>query len=396
MTARSLRIELPAPHPAQAQVLAEAKRYNVLVMGRRWGKTTLGIRLVKKAVAERAPMGWFAPTYKLLDEAWREVVRVYGPVITRKDTTTRRIEFIGGGSIDFWTLKDGDAGRGRKYALVVIDEAAIAPNLEEVWAAAIRPTLTDLRGEAWFLSTPKGKNYFYRLFQEATRPGWARWQMPTSSNPFIPADELEEARKTLPSIAFQQEYLAQFVEGSGALIRREWIRVGDPPAGLEVYVGVDLAISQKEDADYTALVALGQEKDGRVWVLDVLRARATFHETLQLISSFAAKWKPRVVAVEAAQYQAALVQELLRTTRLPVKGVKPDRDKVARAAPLIARYEQGLVWHAPTLPREFEEELVAFPLGEHDDMVDALAYAYMGPGLYTGLSYEEQRRHAWR
>jgi predicted phage terminase large subunit-like protein len=70
-----------------------------------------------------------------------------------------------------------------------------------------------------------------------------------------------------------------------------------------------------------------------------------------------------------------VVQELLSTTSLPVRGVRPDRDKKTRALPLALRYEQGMVLHC-RLPSWFEDELTGFPLSEHDDAVDAAVYAY--------------------
>jgi len=61
-------------------------------------------------------------------------------------------------------LDSPDSGRGRGYAVAVIDEAAMVPNLEHVWQQTIRPMLTDFLGEAWFLSTPKAMNYLKALF----------------------------------------------------------------------------------------------------------------------------------------------------------------------------------------------------------------------------------------
>ena len=81
------------------------------------------------------------------------------------------------------------------------------------------------------------------------------------------------------------------------------------------------------------------------------------------------------IAIEQVAYQAVVVQELLRNTTLPIKGVTPDRDKLTRAQPIALRYEQGLVHHHD-LPSWFEDELLAFPQAEHDDAVDALVYAY--------------------
>jgi len=68
----------------------------------------------------------------------------------------RRIVLITGGTIEFWSLDTADPGRSRKYARVIIDEAGIVRDLEAAWNEAIRPTLTDYRGDAWFLGTPRG------------------------------------------------------------------------------------------------------------------------------------------------------------------------------------------------------------------------------------------------
>lgn len=352
-------------------------------MGRRFGKSAFGVnRLVKYGYCQNQPVAWFAPQYKLLDEAWRETRRRLFRNITRADSQQYRLELRGGGTIDFWTLDDPDAGRSRKYALVIIDEAAMARHLEEAWTAAIRPTLADLQGKAWFLSTPKGSNYFKTLFDRAgSDSDWARWQMPTSSNPYIRPAEIEAMRQELPALIYQQEVLAQFVDMEGAAMKRDWLSYADAPPGLPVVLGVDLAISTKDDADYSAIVALSRDKDGTIYVLDAQRIRAPFHQVLIFIQQMAAKWSPSVIAIEQVQYQAAVVQELLRTTALPVRGVRPDRDKLTRFMPLLARYEQGLVRHVPGLPAAFEDELLSFPVGEHDDLVDALAYAWAALGM---------------
>jgi len=399
-------VSIPRPHPGQQQVLREAKRFNVLACGRRWGKTRLGVILVIRAVLgdesrPPVPVGWFAPNYKLQSEVWRELVFRLSPVAKRINAAEYRIELITGGVVEFWSLANThDPARGRKYGLVIIDEAAMVRDLEEIWTKAIRPTLVDLKGSAWFMSTPKGKNYFWELYTmaEADPENWAAWNFPTASNPHIPAEEIEAARRQMPELAFRQEHLAEFVDVEGAIIRREWIRVAEPPErkALEVYQGVDLAISTRDDADYTAVVTVGKDKEGRIWVLDAVRTRDTFHRVLELIKSQAARWQPRVIAIEQVQYQAAVVQELLRTTALPVRGVRPDRDKLARALPLAARYEQGFVYHAPGLPREFEEELTSFPLSAHDDQVDALVYAYQASAGGWGLKPDQQLRYAAR
>lgn len=385
MTTRTLTVRLPRPHAGQAAVLTNLRRFNVLNCGRRFGKTVLGVHRLTPAL-HGYPVGWFSPTYKMLEEVWRDTKRSYAEAVRHKDESLMRLELWGGGVIDFWSLDRADSVRGRKYRRVIIDEAAVVAGLEEAWPAVIRPTLTDLKGEADFLSTPKGRNYFHDLYQRGDsehHPDWYSASAPTSANPYIDPAEIEAARMELPELIFRQEYLAEFVDAGGARISRAWLKHGPAPDNLSISMGVDLAISTKTDADYTAIAVLGRAPDGQLFVLDVQRIRAPFHDVLRFIESMAGKWKPRSIAIEQVQYQAAVIQELLRTTTLPVLGVKPDKDKVTRFQPLEARYQQGLVTHAPDLPPEFEDELLTFPVGKHDDMVDALAYAYTAPAPST-------------
>ncbi len=157
-------IRRPKPHAAQIQVLNEAKRFNVLNCGRRWGKSYLATRLmINCAMKENAPVGYFTPTYKLLEGTFKELYSRLHPIIKRKHDN-QIIELITGGSIEFWTLDNPLAGRSRKYKLAIVDEAAYAKNLWQLWTESIRPTLTDMRGDGWMLSTPKGKNDFYKLY----------------------------------------------------------------------------------------------------------------------------------------------------------------------------------------------------------------------------------------
>lgn len=376
---------LPDPHTGQRRILEGRKRFNVLSCGRRFGKTTLGTTLCAEPLLSwRQPVGWFAPNYRLLEEAYKDLRRIFAPVTTRAVSTPfPSIEVLTGVSLDFWTLDDPHTvARGRKYGRVIIDEAAMARYLEEAWTKAIRPTLTDYQGDSWMLSTPKGTNYFKMLFDRGMDPReteWAAFQIPTLENPHIPPTEIEAARLELPSLAFRQEYLAEFVDAEGARISRAWLKYGEPEddaPGLVTVMGVDLAISTKQEADFTAIAVISRDEEGRIYVRDVKRIRATFADVLKFIESMAARWNPSQIAVEQVQYQAAVVQELRRKTTLPVVGIKPDRDKLTRFLPLEGRYEQGLVYHSKDLSREFEDELLSFPVGAHDDMVDALAYGY--------------------
>lgn len=387
-----MRIELPELHPGQRRIRGALKRFNVARMGRRWGKTTFGLDyLIGPEVGEPGllagmPCGWFAPTNKLLAEAWRESKIALRPVITRKDEQQHRMELVTGGVLDFWTLDVDDPARGRKYARIMVDEAATVRNLKDKWEQAIRPTLTDFAGGALFGSTPKGRNYFQALDERSrTDPNrWASFHAPSSENPYLPPEEIEEARRELPELVFRQEYLAEYVDFAGAIIRAEWLHHGLPEGEFPIVVGVDLAISLKDEAAYTAMVAMLRDRPlGRVYILGALRFRATFHTIIERIIAFVAAIRasfrgPVKVCVEEVQFQAAVVQELLRRTKLDVRGVTPDKDKLTRFLPLAARYEKGMVFHNPDLPAYFTQELLALPVPDYWDQIDAASIAYAG------------------
>ncbi len=150
-----LLLTLPELHPAQQRIKDEARRFNVLACGRRFGKTILCQDLVCDVVLDEGlPVGWFAPTYKLLNEVWREMTATLQPIITRSHATERRIDLLTGGVVEFWSLEDPDAGRSRKYRRVIIDEAGLVADLRARWQEAIRPTLADYEGDAYLAGTP--------------------------------------------------------------------------------------------------------------------------------------------------------------------------------------------------------------------------------------------------
>ncbi|HEY7336740.1 MAG TPA: terminase family protein, partial [Bryobacteraceae bacterium] len=310
---KQITLQLPAPHPAQCRLIQQAKRFNVVCCGRRWGKTVLGINRLIHPALQGKPVAWFAPNYRLLSDVWRELQTTLEPVVARLNQQERRLELHGGGVIEMWSLDSPDSGRGRAYAAVVIDEAAMAPNLELVWQS-VRPMLTDWQGEAWFLSTPKGMNFFKVLFdrgQDPTRGDWASWQMATGDNPLIPPAEIEAARLDMTESAFNQEYLAWFVNWEGSVFRR----VGEAATaiagvgretGHEYIIGCDWGRSNDFtvflvlDAIAKAVVAI--DRSHRVdYLLQCERLKALYEQ-----------WQPIQVIAEQNSIGQAIIEQLTR------------------------------------------------------------------------------------
>jgi hypothetical protein len=241
-------IKVERPHKAQKVILDQERRFNVVSCGRRFGKTRLALIRSLAPCLDGKPVAYFAPTYKMLKEFWREAVELYKPIITETSTAEHRFSVVNGGSFSMWSLDSADTVRGRKYALALVDEAAMVADLEDSWTKIIRPTLTDYEGGADFYSTPKGLNYFHQLFargEDEQFPDWASFHFPTLSNPYISADEVEAARQELPLDVFRQEYLAEFIQGEGAVFRNitanlyEGTDTPEDHRGHNIVAGVD-------------------------------------------------------------------------------------------------------------------------------------------------------------
>lgn len=214
---------LPTLHPAQEYILQNAKRFNHLRCGRRFGKTTL-IEELSSIALEGWPVGIWFPTYKDLSEVWKDLKKLYAPITSRANEQLKQIELIiphavDAGKlalIDFWSMEDPDSGQGRKYKRAIGDEVAKAAKAYTAWENTIRPTLTDYRGDAYLMSRPKGKNNPFYLLEEKHKQfdNWAFFHFTTYDNPHIDEDEVEEAKKQLDDINFRQEYMAEYVDAN--------------------------------------------------------------------------------------------------------------------------------------------------------------------------------------
>lgn len=388
-----VEVELPRPHAGQCRVLRGSARFTVLCCGRRWGKTTFGmVRAAERALRDGLPVGWFAPTYRYLAEPWRLMVRALRPAVVRASEESRRIELVGGGLIQFWSLDSGDAGRGSKYGHVVIDEAAMVRNLEAAWHESVRPTLTDFAGSADFLSTPKGRSGFHALYLRGEAGGeWQSWRCPSGENPVLPAGEIEAARMGLPDRAFRQEYLAEFVDDVGAVFPGVRLAVDagrteneDAVEGRSYRVGVDVARVR----DWTVITVL--DDTGRQVMLDRFQG-FSWERLAERVAKVARRYRA-TVTVDATGVGDPVCEAL---RRLGVR-VRPFRFTAQSKPQLIERLamrlERGEVrlMDVPVQTAELEAfGYVALeagavrleaPAGLHDDTVCALALANWGSG----------------
>lgn len=164
-------------------------------------------------------------------------------------------------------------------------------------------------------------------------------------------------------VIFENENIyVELLNGARELIKR-------------IIVGIDLAISEKQTADYTAMVILGKTEKGNVYVLDYINERLTFNKQINLIENLVSKWTPNEVVIEQIAYQAALIDELRRRGGLKIIPITPTRDKVARAYLVSGTVESRLVHFKQNGMSDVTDNLTIFPDGEHDDITDAFVYA---------------------
>lgn len=372
------------------------KRFNAINCGRRWGKTVLGADVAMEMMTAGYPVGWFAPEYKYLLGAWDAFDKALQSITTRRNQNERLIEVKGGGSLEMWSLDGGNAGRSRKYARVIVDEAALVPNLMKRWTEDIRATLTDLKGDAWFLSTPKGRNDFYQLWLRGQDPldtEWQSWQMPTLSNPFIDPAELEDARKDLPERVFLQEYMAEFLEDSEVFRKITEAAVGryqrysndefDPEPHHQYVVGVDWG-KQKDFSVFSVI-------DTTINELCYLDRSNKLDYLVQLDRLSQVFRKFNVTQIIAEGNSQATTMELLRSTGLPVREFTTTKEsKPYIIENLMLAFERAdlKIIPDPVLLgelRSFEATRLpsgyiryAAPAGYHDDCVMSLALAWDG------------------
>lgn len=241
-----------AQHPAKIKVLA---------MGRRWGKTVLGGAISLAMASGGGRVAWIVPTYKNSYPLWRWAMQFVGPLKKGKHVRTniseRLIEFSNGGFVRIYSADNEDAIRGEWFHLAILDEAAIIS--ESAWQEVIQPTLADTDGEAIIISTPKGRNWFYREWQRGQADGQnqAAFHAPSSGNPSPQIRKaFNLAKDRLPERVYRQEWLAEFLEGQGVVFRNIRANLTAPteasPAdhvNHRVVMGVDWG----KNNDYTAL-----------------------------------------------------------------------------------------------------------------------------------------------
>jgi hypothetical protein len=312
-----IQLDLDSLHKGQQLVLGQARRFNTLKCGRRWGKTKLSEELLlspdddTNGALNGFPVAYCAPTYKMLMEVWRALNDIVYDIIESKSETEKRIELFGGGVIDFWSLEDPNSIRGRKYKRVVIDEAEVARNLEDAWERVIRPTLADMKGDCWFLSTPRFGSTYFKKLSKMDDKDWQSWTFTTYDNPFIDPTEIDSAREQLDEATFRCEFLAEDVTLAVNKFIYNFDRKKHVVKGLQAIPNLPIILSF--DWNVEPITCLVGQVDGmeRVRILDEYRLMNS--DVYELCGRILADYPDKMLLVtgdSSGQNRTALKREL--------------------------------------------------------------------------------------
>jgi len=379
----------------------ERCRFKVLACGRRWGKSLMGSLACVTGGLRGGRTWWVAPSYKMATVGWRAIARLGRQVPGAQVRLSEMlVTFPGGGSVQVRSADDPQSLRGEGLTLAVLDECAFMR--EVAWTEALRPALSDKLGGALFISTPAGRNWFWRLWmrgQDAAERDWRSWRFPTRDNPYIAPSEIEAARRDLPERIFQQEYEAEFLESSGEVFRRVLDAATatgmEPQPGRQYVMGVDWAKS----ADFTALTVMDVAAR-EVVALDRFN-QIDYAVQRGRLQALAGRYRVDAIIAESNSIGEPIIEQLQRDN-LPVRGfVTTNATKAQIIEALALAFEQGTIriLSDPVLIGELQayemERLPSgmtrygAPEGMHDDTVMSLALAWSavadsGPLLLWG------------
>lgn len=397
---------------AQSQIAQDKHRFRVVNCGRRFGKTYLSVlEMVAKAVyGNDRYIAYIAPTYaQARDIAWQELKKVCLPIAdkineSRLEITVKTVQ--GGTSIiSLRGWENIETMRGQKFHFIVVDEIASMRNWDSNWEEVIRPTLTDYKGEALFISTPKGFNHFYKLYNKQEKDtDYVSFHFTTYDNNHIPVEEVDKAKQELTEDRFAQEYLADFRKTEGLVykeFRRDYHLYDEnsdhkPRNVINTIAGVDFGFTNP-----AAVISIYKDFDGSYWVYDEWYKRG---KTDKQIAEYVAMCRFNDVypdpespsAIQEMQTLGVNCKEVIKNKDSIKNGISKIRALFKQNKLHIHKRCENLIMELETYaypekrPDHNEEEN---PIKENDHALDALRYA-----LYTDepINFVQQMRQEER
>jgi hypothetical protein len=260
-------------HKGQYEVANDTHKYRVLNAGRQWGKSVLSRLIILQWALKEPGIYWIvSPTYRQgKQNHWlnlkKEIPREW---IQNSNEVELSVTLKNGSIIELKGAENPDSLRGAIIHGLCVDEIASIRNWDWLWSEVLAATMVRYDAPAIFISTPKGYNAFYDLFNkgQGEEPNWKSWHFTSYDNPYLSKDIIDEKKKELTEDTFAQEYLADFRKFTG-LVYKEFNRethVIDPfpiPEEWSIYRAMDFG-SQNP----TACLWIAVDEDDNWFIFD--------------------------------------------------------------------------------------------------------------------------------
>jgi predicted phage terminase large subunit-like protein len=392
----------PGFHDAQGRLfLGGGARFKIISKGRRFGFTRgLALFVLLKMLSQPGiSVLWVDTIYSNIERYFDRYFRPELKKLNKRIWNYNRnkseftIRFSAKSIPSVLDLRSADRPEnleGFGYHLIIINEAGIVLKNRNLWQESILPMTLDYKAEVIIGGTPKGKktksnekHLFFELFERGLTDDSGRYKSYNFSsydNPLLDKNEIDELVKETPAHLRDQEIFGRFVDVSqGRIIKREWFKFFELHelarkkrlSKIQIW---DTAGKTKQENDFSVCETWVETVDG-YYLTNVYRERLEFPELKKKAIELYESELPDQVWIEDKSSGTALIQELRRNTRIPLKEIKAEKDKleyVNACSPLIEGGRVFLPFSAEWLD-SFIGECEDFPGGEFDDQVDVMS-----------------------
>ena len=390
----------------QTRVHQSKARFRTVMAGRQSGKTMVGIaEIVEDALANQNHINWWvSPNYRVKDRAWRGLLaHIPRDLIVKKNEAELRIRLTTGSEIFVKSADAPDSLVSEGLHFAVCDEAGQWK--ESAWTMGIRPMFTATHGRALLIGTPRGKNWFHRIYLMGIGshdPDYESFHWFTADSPYSDAKDLAEARKNLPTDIYLQEYEANPLDNSSGVFRNVRACVRIQPAQVDQFTVIGADFARKRD--FSAFIPVNSSRQA----LYVVRSQEDWSLQKARLTTLAVQCNFARIVGDESSVGDPILQEL-RESGLQVEGLNTNGPiKKVIIESLRLAFEQGSISIPPDDVLIDELEAYGYdvlpsgalrysaPQGMHDDTVIALALGMWGQRHAAGMVAQQRGiRHSY-
>ncbi|MBE0538393.1 MAG: phage terminase large subunit [Ignavibacterium sp.] len=392
---------IPGYHDIQQNIfLDDEHKIKIVAKGRRFGLTKgMGIYVVEKLLARQSPILWVDTIYSNI-KRYVEIyilpeIKKYVPDNEWSYNKTEARLFVFEGYCDFRSADRPENIEGYGYRHIIINEAGIVLKNRNLWLESILPMTIDYDADVIIGGTPKGKkvknaetHLFYELsLKEKENKRYKTFNYSTYDNPLLKKELIKEVESEIPPHLREQEIYGKFIDkAESGIIKNEWWKfINENEVFKERVIKKiqiwDTAFKQKQENDFSVCETWIITTNKYI-LINVYRDRMEFPKLKRAAVEQYEKYRPNEVWIEDKASGISLIQEMQRETRIPIKAITADKEKLEYINAITPLIEQGKVYLLKNkdLPtgqagwlKEFMEECEEYPNVEFDDQIDIMA-----------------------